>query len=464
MSSATYIFGILLVFLASPRLQGGQAEELIVTSILNKPYLMEDVNKTSGHITYRGFIVDLLDSLAKFANFKYKIHTVQDGSYGRKREDGNWTGMIGEIVSKTADIAAGPLTVTSQRQAVVQFSMPFQSNGPAILMRKQPDATPDFGDRLMRLFAPMSSSVWLLSLIGIMATGTVLYIICYFSPVEWRKMAMNSLANDRERESFTCMNSFWFIASSLTWQGFERTPRSVGARIVVFTWWFFCALFLITYTASLTNYIRIVSQWDEFWNKLPDVSDLKELSAQNTIDYGMIEGGSTQMFFQNSKVPAFKHIYDDVNRRKSFHPSIEQGLSEVRRSYDRPYAFIVESMMGKYIANQKPCDLVLVDDMIASQRFYSFAFRPGLKLATAINQGILEMREDGRLHELKVHWWKDKCSNFDNELSRPVRESFYAVTLGGFSGTLIMLVIGLLLGSLVAAFECLIFRNQNKIA
>ena len=254
---------------------------------------------------------------------------------------------------------------------------------------------------------------------------------------------------------------FYFI---LFFTGYEKTPRSIGGRIVVFTWWLFCALFLMTYTASLTNYLRIISQWDEFWNKLPDVSDLKELSAQNWIEYGMLGGGATQMFFQNSKVPAFKHIYTDVNQRNSFHVTVEQGLAEVRKSYDRPYALIVEAMMGKYIANQKPCDLVLIDDMIASQRFYSLAFRPGLKLATAINQGILELRENGRLHSLKIHWWSNKCSNFDNELSRPVRESFYAVTLGGFSGTLIMLVIGLILGSLVASFESLILRNQNKRA
>lgn len=463
MSSATYILGIVLVFLASPGLHGSQAEELVVTSILTKPYLIEEVNLTSGHITYKGFIVDLMDDLAAYANFKYKIRTVQDGMFGSKREDGNWTGMIGEIVSKTADIAAAPLTVTSERQAVVQFSMPFQSTGPAILMRKPPNDTPDFAGRLLRLFAPMSSSVWLLSLIGIMATGTVLYIICYFSPIEWRKMAMNSQATDRERESFTCMNAFWFIAGSLTWQGFERTPRSVGGRVVVFTWWVFCALFLMTYTASLTNYLRIMSQWDVFWSKL-DVSDLKELSAQNSIEYGMLEGGATQMFFQNSKLPAFKHIYTDVKHRNAFHVTIKQGLSEIRKSYARPYALIVESMMGKYLAHQKPCDLVLIDDMIASQRFYSLAFRPGLKLATAIDQGILEMREDGRLHSLKIHWWKDECSNFDNELSRPARESFYTVTLGGFSGTLIMLVLGLILGSLIAAFECLVFRNQYKMA
>ena len=61
---------------------------------------MEEVNQTTGHITYRGFIVDLMDELSAYANFKYKIRAVQDGLFGNKREDGNWTGMIGEVISK----------------------------------------------------------------------------------------------------------------------------------------------------------------------------------------------------------------------------------------------------------------------------------------------------------------------------------------------------------------------------
>lgn len=45
-----------------------------------------------------GFCMDLLSEVAKKVGFKYKVHLVKDGSYGRQDESGNWNGMIGEVV------------------------------------------------------------------------------------------------------------------------------------------------------------------------------------------------------------------------------------------------------------------------------------------------------------------------------------------------------------------------------
>lgn len=42
--------------------------------------------------------MDLLSELAKKLGFKYKVHLVKDGAYGRQDESGNWNGMIGEVV------------------------------------------------------------------------------------------------------------------------------------------------------------------------------------------------------------------------------------------------------------------------------------------------------------------------------------------------------------------------------
>lgn len=45
-----------------------------------------------------GFCMDLLSEIAKKLGFKYKVQLVKDGSYGRQDENGNWNGMIGEVV------------------------------------------------------------------------------------------------------------------------------------------------------------------------------------------------------------------------------------------------------------------------------------------------------------------------------------------------------------------------------
>lgn len=42
--------------------------------------------------------MDLLSEVAKKVGFKYRVQLVKDGSYGRQDDNGNWNGMIGEVV------------------------------------------------------------------------------------------------------------------------------------------------------------------------------------------------------------------------------------------------------------------------------------------------------------------------------------------------------------------------------
>jgi len=45
-----------------------------------------------------GFIPDFMRRLAALLGFYYEIRLVSDGKYGSVMEDGNWNGMIGELI------------------------------------------------------------------------------------------------------------------------------------------------------------------------------------------------------------------------------------------------------------------------------------------------------------------------------------------------------------------------------
>lgn len=62
----------------------------------NEPYMMK-VEDENG-ITYEGFCVDLIKKIAEDLKFQYKIKEVDDGSYGRKNDLGEWNGMIRELI------------------------------------------------------------------------------------------------------------------------------------------------------------------------------------------------------------------------------------------------------------------------------------------------------------------------------------------------------------------------------
>jgi ABC-type amino acid transport substrate-binding protein len=96
---------------------------------------------------FEGYIPDLLDKLATRLGFEYQLRVVADGKYGAKTGGGGWSGMIGEIVSGTAELAAAPLTVSPDRSEAVDFTVPFMSVYKAILMKKQPTSSSSSTDK-----------------------------------------------------------------------------------------------------------------------------------------------------------------------------------------------------------------------------------------------------------------------------------------------------------------------------
>ena len=51
-----------------------------------------------GNDRFEGFCVDLLEEVSRIVGFTYRIHVVEDGRYGSKRENGTWDGLVGELV------------------------------------------------------------------------------------------------------------------------------------------------------------------------------------------------------------------------------------------------------------------------------------------------------------------------------------------------------------------------------
>ncbi|XP_064557688.1 glutamate receptor ionotropic, kainate 5-like, partial [Zonotrichia leucophrys gambelii] len=103
---------------------------LIITTILENPYVMR-----VGGDRYEGFCVDMLRELAALLKFRFHIKLVEDGLYGAPEPNGSWTGMVGELINRKADLAVAAFTITAEREKVIDFSKPFMTLGISILYR-----------------------------------------------------------------------------------------------------------------------------------------------------------------------------------------------------------------------------------------------------------------------------------------------------------------------------------------
>lgn len=93
-------------------------------------------------------------------------------------------------------------------------------------------------------------------------------------------------------------------------------------------------------------------------------------------------------------------------KMRSFHPAVftksnEEGINRVRR--DR-YAYILPSVIGDYIKERMPCDLVTVDRFLM-ERGYGMAVQKGSGLLPKLNHALELLKKGGYLEQIYKKWW-----------------------------------------------------------
>lgn len=142
------------------------------------------------------------------------------------------------------------------------------------------------------------------------------------------------------------------------------------------------------------------------------IRTFKDLSEQTTIRYGVKKHGANLPLFHDSPTVAKMYSYMDT------HPSVfvdgeREGLQRVK--HER-YAFISESPFVEYIV-QRDCDLVAIDDRRRNFQFeYAIVVAKNSPLKNRFNRAIRQLRNDGKLRELKERYWLYPGRNCPNDI------------------------------------------------
>ncbi|XP_049886196.1 glutamate receptor 1-like isoform X2 [Pectinophora gossypiella] len=388
----------------------------IVSTIEEPPYIMRESDFEAGpNDPYKGFCVDLAKMLADKLEIKYELRLVKDGKYGNENPKivGGWDGMIGELIRKEADISVAPLTVTLEREAVVDFSKPFLSFD----IKPSKKVTKDSG-AIFSFLHPLSKEIWLCVIFSVFAVSVVLFLVSRFSPYEWRVVSYSDTPSSEQADvssnkttvvnEFSFWNSMWFSLGSFMQQGSDITPRSFSGRIVGSVWWFFTLIMISSYTANLASYLTLAR------------------ISEPTQSYGKI-----------ATCPE-----DTINARGIAVPQDDTGDDHGWLAY-----LLDRSATSTTAINNKPCEM-LVTITNSGVKDFAVAMPKGSKLRDGVNLALQSLKNDGELQSLIRKWFtKAECDLADDDLKGT------ELTLSQMAGLFYVLVGGLAIAMAMALME-----------
>ncbi|KAI8504902.1 Glutamate receptor ionotropic, delta-1 [Branchiostoma belcheri] len=342
----------------------------------NKPFIIKTRSENNKTV-YDGFCMDILKGLAEELRFDYTLYEVPDGNFGLPTRNGSWDGMIREVIDGRADFTLGPLTISSQREAAVDFTKPYMDYGNGLVMKKPAAERPN----LFAFLLPFQITVWMSIIAALFAVGpnergkcdisdrskcssyhyehwaikaqgqpgpsgmkledSLRFLLWATSRIRYT-LGVGDLENDNDN-NFTLKNSLWFSYWSIVRKGGEPAPRAIHTRLLGGFWWLFSLIVMATYTANLTAFLTVKRL------ETP-IRSLEDLVHQSTVEFGTVRGNFLYNFFREQK--GSENVFDRIWYALETQPDmlVDNQTEGVERTRRGNYAYIV---FGNSI-NDKP--------------------------------------------------------------------------------------------------------------
>nr|KAG5713493.1 hypothetical protein BaRGS_025041 [Batillaria attramentaria] len=337
-----------------------------------KPFVQKKVvdNKT----TFEGFCIDILEELAQKLKFRYEFVEPEDKEWGAPADNGSgWTGVVGMVLRKEVDMGVGPVTITSIREAVIDFTKPFMEDGIGILT-KRPNSD---SKNMFKMFTPLTPQVW-----GAVAGAVVLVSVCLYVRMKCKK----------------CLVGFW---------------------------WLFTILMTSTYTANLAAFLTVTIQ------DTP-INSLNELATSSDLKPLVKTGSNIHTLFMEAE----DGVYQDIWNKMGGMPKVTSNNESLSHVLTGSYAYMTDASQLEYIM-LKDCTTYSLAKELFNTGGFGFVLQEDAPYMEVINYNIMKMHEAGLVDKWRQRWWSspDPCTNTDRtsaakKLDWPSLSGLFYIFLG----------------------------------
>ncbi|XP_037650007.1 glutamate receptor ionotropic, NMDA 2D isoform X1 [Sebastes umbrosus] len=386
----------------------------------------------------KGFCIDVLKRLAKIVGFTYDLYLVTNGRHG-KNIDGEWNGMVGEVVSNRADMAIGSLTINEERSEVVEFSVPFVETGISVMVsRSNGTVSPS------AFLEPYSPAVWVMMFVMCLSVVAVtVFIFEFFSPVGYNRSLQSAKKSGGSK--FTIGKSVWLLWALVFNNSVPvENPRGTTSKIMVLVWAFFAVIFLASYTANLAAFM-IQEEYIDTVSGLSDKKFQQPTEQYPPLRFGTVPNGSTEENIR-SNYPNM-HQYMIRNNQKG----VEEALENLKTG--KLDAFIYDAAVLNYMARKdEGCKVMTIGSgKVFATTGYGIALHKNSRWKRPLDLALLQLVGDDEIDMLERLWLSGICHNDKIEVMSS------KLDIDNMAGVFYMLLVAMGLSLLVFAWEHLVY-------
>uniref|UniRef100_A0A665UXS1 Glutamate receptor n=1 Tax=Echeneis naucrates TaxID=173247 RepID=A0A665UXS1_ECHNA len=333
-----------------------------------------------------GYCIDLLEKLAEDMGFTFDLYIVGDGKYGALSGTGRWTGLVGDLLSGTADMAVTSFSINSARSRVIDFTSPFYSTSLGILVRSRDTAAP-----IGAFMWPLHWSMWVGIFVTLHLTALFLTLYEWNSPFGMTPHGRNRLRVFSYSSALNLCYAILFGRTVAT-----KTPKCWTGRFLMNLWAIFCLLVLSSYTANLAA----VMVGEKTFEQVSGIHDEKLHHPSMGFRFGTVRESSAEDYMKKS----FPEMHDYMRRFNQ--PTTPEGVHMLKTDPPSLDAFIMDKALLDFeVSIDADCKLLTVGKPFAIEG-YGIGLPQGSPLTRNVSEFVSRYKSDGFMDMLHDKWYK----------------------------------------------------------
>lgn len=336
----------------------GTADSLIVSTKEVEPFVFLDDGEPAG------FSIDLWEAVALELGVQFEYVTVDTVK-----------ALLETVMDGTAEVAIAAISITKEREELIDFSFPYFESGLGIMTRVKP-STP----LLDILTVALTPAIWRLFValfIVIIVAGHAIWLMERRRDEDFSKGYLHGV-----------WDGIWWATVTVTTVGYgDRVPRHILGRVFALIWMVMGLFIIANFTANVTSELTV--------SKLnSSISGPQDLPGKRVAAVRGSTGAQWLAIRGIAHVPVT--VIDDA------YVMLENGDVQAV-VYDYP-------ILLYHVYHNGQGDLVMAGEPFNSED-YGIAYPQGSPLREGINRALLTLIEDGTYDRISNLWFGQEGVN-----------------------------------------------------